>query len=247
MKWETSLLHWQRPDAPLSLSLSVLICKRLKGALSPGSSASFHAWFTLICLIGHKDLEMAHLSLENVLIFLWHCYVEVFDFSLPLTLLPPPPFLHLHLSPTRPRPRSVPLVMEVHEVGLGLGESCSSATVCLSAFRFEPTQQKQVFHEVWFSDGRHWGLVCLSDPGWGAEQPSASNHKDLMFKLRRDWPSSLASRWAAGADKVASQRGTGYKRHVYRCFEFLFSAQETLVLAMAVWLLPSPRHFPTSI
>ena len=109
MKWETSLLHCQRPDAPLSLSLSlsVLICKRLKGALSPGSSASFHAWFTLICLIGHKDLEMAHLSVENVLIFLWHCYVEVFDFSLPLSpsVTPPPPFspspsLSLTLSST---------------------------------------------------------------------------------------------------------------------------------------------------
>ena len=28
---------------------------------------------------------MAHLSVENVLIFLRHCYVEVFDFSLPLS------------------------------------------------------------------------------------------------------------------------------------------------------------------
>lgn len=89
----------------LSLSLSVLICKRLKGALSPGSSASFHAWFTLICLIGHKDLEMAHLSVENVLIFLRHCYVEVFDFSLPLSLslsLPPPLSPSLSLSVSLP-------------------------------------------------------------------------------------------------------------------------------------------------
>lgn len=85
-----------------SLSLSVLICKRLKGALSPGSSASFHAWFTLICLIGHKDLEMAHLSVENVLIFLRHCYVEVFDFSLPPLSLSHSLFhlLFLHLSPS---------------------------------------------------------------------------------------------------------------------------------------------------
>lgn len=65
MRWETGLLHCQRPDAPLS----ILICKRLKGVLSRGSSASFHAWFTLICLIGHKDLETAHLSAENVPIF----------------------------------------------------------------------------------------------------------------------------------------------------------------------------------
>jgi len=65
VRWETGLLHCQRPDAPLS----ILICKRLKGALSRGSSASFHAWFTLICLIGHKDLETAHLSAENVQIF----------------------------------------------------------------------------------------------------------------------------------------------------------------------------------
>lgn len=62
MRWETGLLLCQRPDAPLS----ILICKRLKGVLSRGSSASFHAWFTLICLIGHKDLETAHLSAENV-------------------------------------------------------------------------------------------------------------------------------------------------------------------------------------
>lgn len=39
-----------------------------------------------------------------------------------------------------------------------------------------------------------------------AVQPSASNHKDLMFKLRGGWPSSLASGWAAGTDKVAPQR-----------------------------------------
>lgn len=44
---------------------------------------------------------MAHLSVENVLIFLRHCYVEVFDFSLPLSLsrslfL----LLFLHLSPS---------------------------------------------------------------------------------------------------------------------------------------------------
>lgn len=77
MRWETGLLHCQRPDAPLS----ILICKRLKGALSRGSSASFHAWFTLICLIGHKDLETAHLSAENVQIFFpWHCCVGGFDF-----------------------------------------------------------------------------------------------------------------------------------------------------------------------
>lgn len=41
---------------------------------------------------------MAHLSVENVLIFLWHCYVEVFDFSLPLPLLAPPPSISLSLS-----------------------------------------------------------------------------------------------------------------------------------------------------
>lgn len=77
MSWETGLLRCQRPDAPLS----ILICKRLKGALSRGSSASFHAWFTLICLIGHKDLETAHLSAENVQIFFpWHCCVGVWDF-----------------------------------------------------------------------------------------------------------------------------------------------------------------------
>lgn len=68
MRWETGLLLCQRPDAPLS----ILICKRLKGVLSRGSSASFHAWFTLICLIGHKDLETAHLSAENVQVFFFH-------------------------------------------------------------------------------------------------------------------------------------------------------------------------------
>ena len=83
MSWETGLLRCQRPDAPLS----VLICKRLKGALSRGSSASFHAWFTLICLIGHKDLETAHLSAEKRSVFFfffspfpWHCCVRVWDF-----------------------------------------------------------------------------------------------------------------------------------------------------------------------
>lgn len=157
MKWETSLLHWHRPDAPLPLSLSVLICKRLKGALSPGSSASFHAWFTLICLIGHKDLEMAHLSVENVLIFLWHCYVEVFDFSLPLlgSLSLP-----LHL----------PLSFFLHHLFIFPSHRgcCSSATVCLSAFRFGGMRQRQVFHEVWFCDGRrgHRSRVCLSDARW---------------------------------------------------------------------------------
>lgn len=43
---------------------------------------------------------MAHLSVENVLIFLWHCYVEVFDFSLPLPLLS----LSLPLPPPSPSP-----------------------------------------------------------------------------------------------------------------------------------------------
>lgn len=48
---------------------------------------------------------MAHLSVENVLIFLWHCYVEVFDFSLPLPLLslslaPPSVSLSLFLPPS---------------------------------------------------------------------------------------------------------------------------------------------------
>lgn len=73
MRRETGLFHWHRPDAPLS----ILICKRLKGALSHGSSASFHAWFTLICLIGHTDLETDHLPAETVQIFsfLFFCTV----------------------------------------------------------------------------------------------------------------------------------------------------------------------------
>lgn len=135
--WNEKLASFTGTDQiHLSLSLSVLICKRLKGALSPGSSASFHAWFTLICLIGHKDLEMAHLSVENVLIFLWHCYVEVFDFSLPLS----------HSS-------SISLFLSPSSLFLSCWGSCSSATVCFSAFRFKWKQQKQVLHEVWVCDG----------------------------------------------------------------------------------------------
>lgn len=97
--WNEKLASFTARDQ-MHLSLSVLICKRLKGALSPGSSASFHAWFTLICLIGHKDLEMAHLSVGKCSDFslallcggFWlFCPVPRFhssiSISLPLTLL----------------------------------------------------------------------------------------------------------------------------------------------------------------
>lgn len=93
---------------------------------------------------------MAHLSVENVLIFLRHCYVEVFDFSLP-------PFSLLRLfSPSPSRflsPSSFPfflllLLLLLRDGAGGGGGSCSGATVCLSAFRFELAQHKQVLHEV---------------------------------------------------------------------------------------------------
>lgn len=153
---------------------------------------------------------MAHLSVENVLIFLWHCYVEVFDFS------PPHPpsrssfsFLHLHLLPPFFPSSSLPplsLSFSHHFIFFALPSSssqwgsCSGATVCLSAFRFKLTQQKQVFffffppRGVIFAMGAEdTGAVSALRSAMGAEQPSASNHKDLMFKLRGDWPSSLAS------------------------------------------------------
>ena len=60
---------------------------------------------------------MAHLSVENVLIFLRHCYVEVFDFSLPLSHSSFS-FLHLHLSPTLPLPLSLPLSFSLHHLSL---------------------------------------------------------------------------------------------------------------------------------
>lgn len=135
--WNEKLASFTASDQmhlSLSLSLSVLICKRLKGALSPGSSASFHAWFTLICLIGHKDLEMAHLSVENVLIFLWHCYVEVFDFSLPLSHSSFS-FLHLHLFLPLPLPLSHPLSFFTHHLffsfAAGILLWCNSLFECI--------------------------------------------------------------------------------------------------------------------
>lgn len=123
MSWETGLLRYQRPDAPLS----ILICKRLKGALSRGSSASFHAWFTLICLIGHKDLETAHLSAENVQIFFFPGIV-VLGFGIFF-------FLKNFFQMWK--------------------KSCSSAASCLSVFRFKLPQQKRVCEVVWLCDGPH--------------------------------------------------------------------------------------------
>lgn len=130
MSWETGLLRCQRPDAPLS----ILICKRLKGALSRGSSASFHAWFTLICLIGHKDLETAHLSAEKRSVFFffpfpWHCCVRVWDFFF---------FFEKKIF-----------------FFLMWKKSCSSAASCLSVFRFKLPQQKRVCEVVWLCDGPH--------------------------------------------------------------------------------------------
>jgi len=104
----------------MHLSSPILIWKGLKGVLSPGSPASFHAWFTLICLIGHEDLEMAHLSLENVLIFLWHCYVAVFDSGFSLSI-----FLCFYFSLFFPSP---------------------SLSFCLSSWR---TDLAPAQHSVW--------------------------------------------------------------------------------------------------
>lgn len=97
---------------------------------------------------------MAHLSAENVLIFLRHCYVEVFDFSLSNALS-----LFHSLS------YSLSLSLSLHPLSLSLPpslhcflerESRSSAAVCLSAFSIELTQQKQffLFHVVvvWCDD-----------------------------------------------------------------------------------------------
>lgn len=89
---------------------------------------------------------MAHLSVENVLIFLWHCYVEVFDFFLPLSL----PSLFSCSPPSSLSPSPSCSIISLFFLSFGGGEgsgveSRSSATVCLSAFRFELTQQKQDF------------------------------------------------------------------------------------------------------
>lgn len=156
MSWETGrLLRGPRPDAPLS----ILICKRLKGALSRGSSASFHAWFTLICLIGHKDLETAHLSAENVQIFF------------PLALLWWDLGLSFFFSSS-----SKKIFFSVWE------KSCSSAASCLSVFRFKLSQQKIVCEVVWLCDGAHlhWNHImrCIRIPeGSGAVERWA--HKML--------------------------------------------------------------------
>lgn len=67
-----------------------------------------------------------------------------------------------------------------------------------------------------------------------------------MFKLRGDWPSSLASGWAAGADKVAPQWGTGTS-DMSTDASSSFSAGGTQVLA---WLSGCSHHqdiLPTSI
>ncbi len=156
----------------MHLSSPILIWKGLKGVLSPGSPASFHAWFTLICLIGHEDLEMAHLSLENVLIFLRHCYVAVFDSGFSLSI-----FLCFYFSLFF----SLSLPLSVFPEN----RSRSCATFCLSAFRFKLTQQKRSVCVCDFTSssvGLFAFQIGRERRQRTEEQPSASNHRDLVFK-----------------------------------------------------------------
>jgi len=96
----------------LSLSLSGLICEGLKGTLSPGSPASFHAWFTLICLIGQQDLETAHLWLgwrvkkKKPLWYFSGTLSQVFDFF-PLSLSLCHEFLERETGKGRERMRKI--------------------------------------------------------------------------------------------------------------------------------------------
>lgn len=130
---------------------------------------------------------MAHLSVENVLIFLWHCYVEVFltflslSLALSLSLTPSP---SLFLSPS----------------SLYFSDTPEMLLQCNSLFECIQIQGNAA--ETSFFPGRCDFAMVAGDTGSRVcpfrcaactEQPSASNHKDLMFKLRGDWPSGLAS------------------------------------------------------